>query len=125
MNPILSPWIVYLGQVFDGLSIVCITALAIGAIVTIISVGLYINYAVDDYYGPKSNEYKYSKLFVKIFIPVTIIGLLGTMLIPSKETYYGMIASSYITTDNVTAVTNYGKDVVDYIFEKMQGNEDE
>ena len=124
MKPILSPWVVYLGQIFGGLNGLAIAACMIGGIVVIVGIVFYIIISFDDY-GTKCKDSETTKKCIKKFLLLFIAGLIGVIFVPDKDTYYGMVASSYITSDAITAVTNYGKDVVDYIFEKMKGEEDD
>jgi len=119
MNYIISPWIVYLGRVFNGLQEVSYVVLTISTVVFVIAFGVYVAAHIDDCKISEEDEKSYKRALSRI-AKVIIVFLLITIFVPDRETCFGMVASSYITTDNVTAATDYGKKVVDYIFEKMQ-----
>ena len=50
-----------------------------------------------------------------------VISLMIAIAIPGREDMEKMLIASYATEDNISAATNYGKDLVDYIFDKVNG----
>ena len=58
---------------------------------------------------------------VKMSITIFAISVLVAILIPSKETMYTMLVNQYITTDNIETAGNTAKEIVDYIFDKVEG----
>lgn len=61
--------------------------------------------------------------YVKKGIKVAIFGIIFTfisLLIPTKEVSYQMLAASLVTKDNIEYVTEAGKDLVDYIIETAE-----
>lgn len=58
------------------------------------------------------------KIYKKFLIPC-IICAVAAALIPSKETCYTMMAATIITPDNLTTVTDSGKDLVDYVVDSV------
>jgi hypothetical protein len=58
---------------------------------------------------------------VKKSLIVFIASALFIVLIPSKETMYTMLVNQYITVDNIKTAGNTAKEIVDYIFDKVEG----
>lgn len=122
MNYVINPMWFYLASVFDTLNIL-FTILAgllffIGSLVAI----AYI-FCVDEdspLENAKLEAEKMKKWFKKILICLGISMALVTVT-PSKEDMTSMMIASCVTEENINSATNYGKDLVDYIFDKMDG----
>ena len=52
-----------------------------------------------------------------------VISILGLTFIPTKETMYKMLVANFVTYENVETATDAIKDSVDYIFEKLDGED--
>ena len=63
-----------------------------------------------------SKKYKRAK---NATITIAVLVLLTAFLIPSKQTCYQMVAAHYMTYENVDALGGQAKEVVDYIFDKV------
>lgn len=111
MKPIISPWWIYLIDLFDNLNGLLGVALFLlgGAAVAL----LIIWFLQDE--GPIVACKKYLK---KSVIWLCVSGLLFTV-IPSKDTMYTMIVLDNVTTDNIQAIGKTGKDVIDYITDQI------
>ena len=130
MKPIISPWLVYLIDLFDnlkGLLIVALILLGIAAVV--LSITWF--FSSMDYEQDEEPDEELivacKKHLKKSVIWLCVSGLLFTV-IPSKDTMYKMIVLENVTTDNIQAIGKTGKDVVDYItdqIDKVVNNKDE
>lgn len=139
-EPIISPWLIYLANVSETLSWVSLA----GFIIAVGSVAIAVWIAVDEYGDMKMHRdrsrnaiyeemkesyskladieertYKRAKRIGVICAVVAVISLVVTCLVPTKETCYQMIAAHYLTYENVDAVGGQAKEVVDYIFDKV------
>ena len=139
-EPIISPWLIYLANVSEALSWISLA----GFIIAVGSVAIAVWIAVDEYgdmkmhrdrsrnaiyeemkesYGKladiEERTYKRAKRIGVICAVVAVISLVVTCLVPTKETCYQMIAAHYLTYENVAAVGGQAKEVVDYIFDKV------
>ena len=100
MEPIISPWIIYImhvASVLWGLSLA--GAISGGFFLFTCFIGI-----LDEM--PKIKEWEKS---IKI---ISIVSILGLILIPTKEDMLAMLALSYVTPDNIQLVQG---NVVDFI----------
>lgn len=105
---IINPWIFYLIGVAENVG--AFTAFA-GIILIILSiVSAIIIYIENDL------KNKTIKLLTKTAI-IGFIFILISILTPSKEVSYQMLAASFATRENIEYVAETGKDLVDYICE--------
>lgn len=116
MKPIISPWWIYLIDLFDNLKGLLGVALFLlgGAAVALLVIWFF-----------SSLDYKQDEAIVackkylkKSVIWLCVSGLLFTV-IPSKDTMYTMIVLDNVTPDNIQAIGKTGKDVVDYITDQI------
>ena len=99
MEPIISPWTIYLinltyniSQLLLGITVIC-SALSFGAIlVTILS---------DDEYEAEEKLCNKCTKFLKYGIPTIFIAITINTFIPSRDTMIAMVVSNYITPDNL------------------------
>lgn len=140
---IVSPWIFYLINVIGQLK--CIFALLIAILIPFIG-HTYVK--AKNCYDEKFKEYyhrsfnvtkeearekakeesdpiiKRCNIFVRRGTTVCIIMLVLFSLIPSQETMYKMLVANYVTYENVETATDAIKDSVDYIFDKLNEEEE-
>ena len=117
MEPIVSPWFIYLLGVLGELHLLLITFLCISLILA----GCYFVASVDDG-TDEDNKPVYAKKGKRYLILLAPMALL-MVLTPSKETVIAMYASKYVTKNNlVTAAGVVSKtaedikmDVIDII----------
>ena len=105
---IINPWLFYLIGVAENVGMFTTFVGILLIIVSIISA--IINYAEDTLKNKT----------IKLLTKTTIIGfvfILISILTPSKEVSYQMLAASLVTRENIEYVAETGKDLVDYICE--------
>lgn len=117
MKPIISPWWIYLIDLFDNLKGLLGVALFLlgGAAVALLIIWFFSSLDYEQDEGPIVACKKYLK---KSVIWLCVSGLLFTV-IPSKDTMYTMIVLDNVTTDNIQTIGKTGKDVVDYIIDQI------
>lgn len=125
MKPIISPWLIYLIDLFDNLKgLLTLSLILLGCVVLLLSVFCflcYIDYEQND--DPIATCKKYLK---KLVIWLCVSVLLFTA-IPSKNTMYTMLVLENVTIENIQAIGKTGKDAVDYIVDQIDKvvNEDD
>lgn len=126
MKPIISPWLIYLIDLFDNLkglfSIALILLGCVAAVLLLIWLLLSVDYEQDNNFVIACKKY-----LRKSIIWLGISGLLFTA-IPSKDTMYTMLVLENVTTDNIQSIGKTGKDAVDYIvnqIDKVVNKDDE
>lgn len=118
-GPIISPWLIYLINASLGIRI---SLIFIGSLLLVLAWSLYTNsdtnFVWSDSYKDQelSRKYKRTK---NVTIAIAVLVLLTAFLIPSKNTCYQMLAAHYMTYENVNALGGQAKEVVDYIFDKV------
>lgn len=117
MKPIISPWWIYLIDLFDNLKGLLSVALFLlgGAAVALLVIWFFSSLDYEQDEGPIVACKKYLK---KSVIWLCVSGLLFTV-IPSKDTMYTMIVLDNVTTDNIQAIGKTGKDIIDYITDQI------
>lgn len=124
---IINPWIFYVINVLVSLE----DFLFIMALVAILAIAISYLFAMSEKQeiedakdrGKEKDTEMYNKLiswFKKSVIAFVICSAI-VIAIPTQETMYTMLVSSYVTTDNIEMATDVIKDSVDYIFEKING----
>ena len=117
MKPIISPWLIYLIDLFDNLKgLFTIALILFGFAAVVLSIIWFIGSV--DYEQDKDLIVTCKKHLKQSVIWLCVSGLLFAV-IPSKDTMYKMIVSENVTTDNIQAVGKTGKDVVDYITDQI------
>lgn len=117
MKPIISPWWIYLIDLFDNLKGLLGVALFLlgGAAVALLVIWFFSSL---DYEQDEEHIVACKKYLKKSVIWLCVSSLLFTV-IPSKDTMYTMIVLDNVTTDNIQAIGKTGKDVVDYIIDQI------
>ena len=119
INPI---WF-YLMSVSTGLKIfLC----ALGIISLVITAFAIMNWVIEegvDITNLEEYEKNTFKLFKKIII-ASIMSLFIGILVPSKETCVEMMIASQVTHENVSATKEEIYEIVDYITDKVKGEEE-
>lgn len=128
MKPIINPWIMYVIGLVNNISYI-FTAVIIFlffAIIIVVILGLVQfveNY--DNFDEFLEDCHTAVKWFKRGCISLIIAGIV-MIFMPSEKTLYSMIILENVTPNNIEAVGNTGKDVVDYIFDKINHmNEEE
>ena len=110
MKPIINPWIVYFAHLFSNIQTLFIILLF--ASVSVLVIGFISEF---DFI----NSDKISK-FIKILVIIISVSGLGLTFIPDKETVYTMIVLDQLTEDNINSIGKTGKDVIDYVTDKIE-----
>lgn len=132
MNYIVNPnwfyWLQLLSNI-RGIVIAISALISIGLIVAIVA--SVVNYVCGYEYRNKIDEngkpydpdwcnYLLAKKFVKILFPITIVFLIISIFIPSKETLISMMIVKYATKENLSMTVEGIKSAVDYIVNAMK-----
>ena len=116
---LIDPMLIYLGHVFDVLEgILLALAIFVGAS-ALCSLAFMGEQIADRGWADKK-----LKVACAICITVTLLSVVGLVVVPDQETYYGMVAATYVTEDNIDIVKGQGKELIDYIFEKMKDDDE-
>lgn len=99
-----------------------------GALASVVSICIFIIWLADgcgtwNYKEMDDDEKATFKLFKKIII-ASFISLFIGILIPSKETCIEMMIASQVTHENVSATKEEIYEIVDYITDKVKGEEE-
>lgn len=108
MTSIVSPWLLYAIYICNTLNFVVGMCFGINCIAT--SFFLWHCAYWDEDTSPTEHK-KYVHLFKISLIPLVILGFVE-LIIPSKEVLYQMLATYYVTPDNITAVQG---NIVDFV----------
>ena len=120
INPI---WF-YLMNVSTGLQALFLVVGGAATLLTIIITPIWINDNDVDIADMDDNEKKTIGIFKKIIV-AGIISLFIGILIPSKETCIEMMIASQVTHENVSATKEEIYKIIDYITDKVNGEESE
>ena len=119
INPI---WF-YLMNTLTGLKVfLCV----IGGFTLVISIFMLIGWWIDsgiDISDMDDDEKRLVSIFKKVIIASFILLFIG-ILTPSKETCIEMMIASQVTHENVTATKEEIYEIVDYITDKVKGEEE-
>ena len=113
MEPIISPWIFYWMDVAVALSIVSTIATIVSAIcLTFLVLAANDPCNNDD---ERANVTKYAKRIVMLFA----VSLAFSVFIPSKDTMYKMLVTSYVTPNNIELVGGSIDTALDKLTDKV------
>ena len=99
MEPIISPWTIYLINLTYNISQLLLVITTICAIFSVAAM-LTIFFCEDDWVPDTELRDKCTK-FIKYSIPTIFIAITINTFIPSRDVMIAMIVSSYITPDNL------------------------
>lgn len=128
MKPIINPWIMYVIGLANNVNYVLITVIIIlfAAIIVVTALGIVQFVENYDNFDEFLEEYHTAvKWFKRGCITLIVAGIV-IIFMPSEKTLYSMVVLDNVTPNNIETIGNTGKDVVDYIFDKIdQINEEE
>ncbi len=104
MEPIISPWLIYLLGITEDIKTVFISSSVFAGIGLVIYMVLYIATTIDDSDRKMVRRFSFCPYLFTIF-------LLFAIIIPSKNTLIGMIVAQQITPNNISSVIKMGKDL--------------
>ena len=108
MEPIISPWVIYLFSVLTKLNIVA-SAVAIFSGASMVFIAM-LRFIYDDM------EIKFN---YKNAIIVAVIATIIVILIPDEKTMLSMLTLSFITSDNIVITENHIIDLVTKIMDAV------
>lgn len=114
-EPIISPWIFYAADVVFSINLVINVLVLILCIATAIA---FCDYMSNRSPYKETETIQNRKTFhslLKILIVVTILNI----MIPSKDTFYKMIATSYVTPANIEMIGDNVDKIADKIVDKI------
>ena len=109
MEPIVSPWIIYLFSILTKLNVVASIA-TLSSWAAILFIGLYKIIYGDDMEIPFN--YKY---VIIVLITSTVL----TIIIPDRQTMLSMLTLSFITPDNIAVTENHIIELVTKIMDAV------
>ena len=118
---IINPWIFYLINILENIMVTGIVLFVI-SVVTAIVMGVMVFDPAESVSDEKKKLFK--KMLKRVVIPIVVVCTLLITFIPSEKTMYTMLVSSYVTTDNLETATEVIQDGVDYIFDKLDSDEE-
>ena len=118
---IINPWIFYLINILENIMVTGIVLFFI-SVVTAIVMGVMVFDPAESVSDEKKKLFK--KMLKRVVIPIVVVCPLAITFIPSEKTMYTMLVSSYVTTDNLETATEVIQDGVDYIFDKLDSDEE-
>lgn len=131
MNYLIDPKIFYLMSVLSSLEMLLISIGALLLISTgIATITYFVNLSTISSFPRNSEpEKRVNEEIKKIFKPLKIIMILIILLgipvlIPSKETMVQMLVASQVTSENYEIAKDEVVDLIDYIIEKIEGEEE-
>lgn len=120
-TPIINPWVIYLINLCDNLKTLSIISICI-TVVAVIIIGLHWAFDENDCCDEEDVKVirQYYMEWIKIPAIVSICSLVCSIVLPTKKTCYTMLVTSQLTEENIHNVGDNAKEIVDYIFEKIQ-----
>ena len=118
---IINPWIIYLISLCNNLKFISIIAICI-TVVAVVLIGIAWAFDEDDCCDEEDAKAirQYYMKWIKIPAIVLICSLVFSFVLPTEKTCYTMLVSSQLTEETIPNVGDNAKEVVDYIFEKIQ-----
>ena len=127
MKPIINPWIMYVIGLVNNISFVFIVVIffLLSAIIIVAAIG-FVKFVenYDNFDEFLEDNHTAVKWFKKGCISLIIAGIV-IILIPSEKTLYSMVVLENVTPNNIEIAGNTGKDVIDYLFDKIDQMNDE
>ena len=114
MNPIISPWFIYLLHVCSVANAIAITLFITAMAFAIVAViGWIVTHADEDSY--EDGCLAMWRKFVKRSIPIMLVCALLAITVPSRKTVIWMVVTKHITTDSVQKAIEAGDSVREVI----------
>lgn len=121
MEPIISPWLIYLAGIVNPLKSALGLIAFIGFIVCFVLGCFYYIEGPCDGYGEEHNRKAERKQegalkLMKVIVPITVVSFLVQVFIPDKDTLIAIAVANIVTVDNIQGVNEFVKtNVQDYI----------
>lgn len=114
-EPIISPWIFYVADVIRSVNIV-INILTLFTIIAVVC-AIYTHFKYEEF--SNDEEIKSGQEDIWFAIKVFIVVAMLNVFIPSKDTFYKMIATSYVTPANIEMIGDNVDKIADKIVDKI------
>lgn len=121
-TPIISPWLIYLIDATFGIRMILMFS---GFALAALAVWFYLLQDETRFYtdiwgnhGNKNKEKSYKRKKI-VCIVASVIFIVATFLIPSKETCYQMLVAHYVTYENAEIAGDQAKELVDYVLDRV------
>ena len=121
MEPIISPWLIYLAGIVNPLKFALGLIAFLGFIASFIFGGYYYieqpcDGCGDEYNRKAEAKQKGALKVIKIIAPITVISFLVQAFIPDKDTLIAIAVANIVTVDNIQGANEFVKtNVQDYI----------
>lgn len=121
MEPIISPWLIYLAGIVNPLKFALGLIAFIGFIVCFVLGCFYYIEGPCDGYGEERDRKAERKQegtlkLMKVIAPITVVSFLLQVFIPDKDTLITIAVANIVTVDNIQGVNEFVKtNVQDYI----------
>ena len=117
MNYIIDPIWFYWISVANNLIVTCAVIGGLFGILSMVFGGILI---ANMEYGPNDSDYRAAKKVLKVSIPLSVLLILLSVLIPSKEVLIEMQIAKFATYENAEWTIDAIKGLVDYIVEAIK-----
>lgn len=121
MEPIISPWLIYLAGIVNPLKSSLGLIAFLGFISLFIVGGFYyveqpFDGCSDEYNRKQESKQRGAIKLLKIIAPITFVSFLLQAFIPDKDTLIAMAIANIVTVDNIQGANEFVKtNVQDYI----------
>lgn len=123
MNYYIDPRIIYWIHVISTFEfIISIVAMASGIVFGIL-LFFYISQVYDTDMTLDESAKWTKKMMIRTFA-IFIVSLVGFIFVPDKDTMKEMLIASYVTEENVKSAKGEIKELIDYIFNKVEKYEE-
>lgn len=122
-EPIISPWIFYVGDVLTAMSFMVVIC-AVVCVVCFVKIQDKVEdlYKYRNCYCDKQEQEDNLNIQIKLRKKICIIFGICVLLftfVPSKTTYYNMVVAHYVTYENLDKAKELTKDSLDYVLDKI------
>lgn len=108
MEPIISPWIIYLISIVWGIKEICLVLMILAFLMS-----------VTWFFCADKDEFERKKF--KNANIILVVSTIGFILIPDKQTMLTMLTLHYITPDNLALVQNNVVELIQKVTEALKG----
>lgn len=114
-TPIIDPMIFYWAELLDASKFVC-------ALIFVISLFFTFYFIIDSQLDLKTlfGDEPHKKRYFILSLISTVVFLILTIIIPSKETYLTMVLSKYVTESNIINSKNFILDFLSALHERTK-----
>lgn len=121
MEPIISPWLIYLAGIVNPLKASLSFVACVGFISWFVVGGYYYvcspcDGCSEEYNRKQENKQRGLWKMLKVIVPITVASFILQAFLPDKETLIAMAVANIVTVDNIQGANEFVKtNVQDYI----------